>query len=341
MQTKHDAPPLRFLASALAPLAAAFLLVRAFGFGAQIIPPDLPFLGEEFSHFARNKDRYSVLFIGSSHVYYGVVPKSFDEESGRAGTRQTSCNLAAPNLSVAEADILLNAVLLAGPANLKWVFVDSELEDHWERDDFDLAPDRYRYWNNPEETWLLTRYSLETELSLRTLAALLPHWRAAFERLWSTGSPRLSLLPPPPAEPADENEGHWNIEDGLNHSQWMARFLHDREKYLQQVAAMRPPQNPGSGPQRSGYRLRMFERMNELASLHHVRLVFFAPPVVRRYEAAKPVPAAPFLAFDSPEKYPELYEVRSRFDMNHLTEKASIAFSRLLARTFAAAVRPR
>jgi hypothetical protein len=342
---KHDLP-LRLLPGALIPLLAAFLIVRAFGPAAdyvrgdrwgRIVSPGYPVLGPKFERFAPRADRYSVVFIGSSVSYHGVIPRVFDEESRRAGAPQTSFNFSAPNLSLAEADFLVDAILRAGPRNLKWILVDMDVgEGNWEHW---LASDRFVYWNSPGEIALMTRYTLAADFSLATLAGLLPHWRAAYENFWSPGRGqfflrgRLSFAPARTASPA-ENEGYQSLESLGVDAERRTEFLAARGQYLRSLPSFNRPPAEGAPPGDSAYRAAMLLRMSERARSRGVALVYYVPPLAKWVRAPRPPPGSPFLAFDSLQDYPELFRFESRFDGQHLTESAAGVFTRLLARGF-------
>ena len=74
--------------------------------------------------FGREKDRYDLVFVGSSLVYRSIDPRIIDEELARAGFRVRSYNLGLPGMRPHEANALLRQVLATKPARLRWAVVE-------------------------------------------------------------------------------------------------------------------------------------------------------------------------------------------------------------------------
>lgn len=47
--------------------------------------PDVPGIGPKYGYFREHKDRYDVLFVGSSRFYHQIIPKQFDTRVGENG----------------------------------------------------------------------------------------------------------------------------------------------------------------------------------------------------------------------------------------------------------------
>ena len=81
--------------------------------------PRMEELAEKLAYFARHKDEFDTLFIGSSRIYHGIAPQVFD-----AVVKTHSLNLGIDGMNMPESSCFLEKILEQKPARLKWVFVE-------------------------------------------------------------------------------------------------------------------------------------------------------------------------------------------------------------------------
>src|SRR4051812_12025023 len=123
----HRGHYVRNVAIALIAFAGSCLAIHA------IRPfPDIPKLAAKLRYFRTHKDEFDTIFIGSSHVYRGIVPKTFDRVTEEAAVPTHSFNFGLDGMQPPESLYFLDQVLLTKPARLKWVFVElEEVQGEW------------------------------------------------------------------------------------------------------------------------------------------------------------------------------------------------------------------
>ena len=86
--------------------------------------PRMDEISEKLAYFARHRDEFDTLFIGSSRIYHGIAPQLFDATLKTHGFASTSLNLGIDGMSMPESACFLEKILEQKPARLKWVFVE-------------------------------------------------------------------------------------------------------------------------------------------------------------------------------------------------------------------------
>lgn len=190
----------------LVALAATHFVLNA------VLP--LPFVGEvseKLAYFARHKDDYDAVFVGSSRVCRQIAPGVFDQEVTAATRRpMRSFNLGAPSMFLPESLFVIHRILDQKPVRLRWMFIElneprPRLEEH-----VGLVR-REVYWHGWRETMLASVNILRAR-SIHKLdrLAMLAHQWLLFGRCWThmgTASEWLERecsLTDPSAASADE-----------------------------------------------------------------------------------------------------------------------------------------
>lgn len=94
---------------------------------SQIIPsPEIPLVTSRLENFAKNKDKYNAVFIGSSRIYRHIVPSEFDKLMERRGKEIKSYNFGIYSMRSLESYFFLKKILAMEPKNLEYVFIELE-----------------------------------------------------------------------------------------------------------------------------------------------------------------------------------------------------------------------
>ena len=141
--------------------AAAFLITCI------ILRAVLPFpeiddgVSEKFRFFAKHKDEFDTLFVGSSRVYFQISPAIFDRVTRESGLPTHSFNFGIGGMYLPETSYLLEQILSLKPRNLKWVFIEyDEVQTKWSPEN--QTSRRALYWADWNRVSLLLRQLTDT-----------------------------------------------------------------------------------------------------------------------------------------------------------------------------------
>ena len=328
-------------------MGLAALLATSFLYHA-LLPPSLADgVVEKLSFFAKHKDEFDTIFLGSSRFYYAISPKNFDHLTRENGAPTRSFNFGIDGMNPPETFYVLEQILKTEPRNLKWVFVEAdniETKSHLKI----LGTQRLLYWHD----WPRTALALRKTMNPRAGAK----WYQRVNRLWSAKAELLLHL-------------------GLFEKQFtnVGRAVDFFSSHFES----RPPESePKLGPDGDGYRLAGTAMAPERAELYRSKLAeevsasgseFIDPYAESAYHdsaakirraGAEPIfvvapsifqsplrfrespPPAPLLVFNDARVYPQLYDAKVRVDEQHLTSEGAAEFTRLLALEFVRATRP-
>jgi len=332
------------------PFSYRFVCV-AIGFGAllttssiyhALLPASIPEgVAEKLEFFAKHKDEFDTLFLGSSRFYYAVSPEAFDNITRENGLPTRSFNFGIDGMNPPENFYVLEQILKTEPRSLKWIFVEAdniETKLHLKI----LGSQRLLYWHDWRRTALTLRKALNPRPDTK--------WYQRLNRLWSA---RRELT----------------LHLGLFQKQFtnvgrVANFLSS------QTEIRAPESVPKLGPKGDGYRLsgaamtperaENFRRTlaAEVAAPGHEFIDPYAEGAYRdcaariRQLGATPIfvvapsiyqaplrfrespPPGPVLVFNDARTYPQLYHPNVRVDEQHLTNEGAAEFTRLLALEF-------
>jgi len=327
-------------------MGLAALLATSFLYHA-LLPPSLPDgVVEKLSFFAKHKDEFDTVFLGSSRFYYAISPKNFDSLTRENGAPTRSYNFGIDGMNPPETFYVLDQILKTGPRNLKWVFVEAdniETKSHLKI----LGTQRLLYWHDWPRTALVLRKAMNPRPGMK--------WYERLNRLWS--AKRELILHLGLFEKQFTNVGR--AVDFV--SAPFENSTHQSEPLL--------------GPAGDGYRLAGAAMGPERAELFRRQLAeevsgspsgFIDPYAESAYRdsaakirraGAEPIfvvapsifqsplrfrespPPALLLVFNDARVYPQLYDAKVRVDEQHLTNEGAAEFTRLLALEFIRATR--
>jgi hypothetical protein len=312
-------------------------------------------LDTAFETFRRERDRYELLYFGSSRVYRGIRPRLVDAELGHRGLNVTSFNLGMRGMGAHETNELLRRVLALRPARLRYVVVEL---DEWQPEQRVVFTQRAVGWHDFTETLSVLRTArlrevsaaqrlTEIQRSLKLFGARSLNLGVASDAVRRAFGPLTAAAP----DGRDEQVHEVSLRRGFapftrdEYSGGLAgehrvAFLAGREAYEAQVAAL-PRSNAGPADL-AAYNLvalrDQIERVREVgAEIVYLIMPAFDPqPMLHRLADAGHVPK--LIAFDDPTAYPELFRVEHRFDYRHLDEQGAALFAPILAERLAEAI---
>ncbi len=331
------------------------LLIFAVSFAAVswtagALDPAPSFIRPKLEYLDEHGEEIDLVFVGSSRLYRGVIPAVFDAELARRGHRLRSFNLSMVAMRPHEANAVLRRMLDMHPGRLRYVVI--ELAD-WTPV---IMPsnrfsERATGWHDTPETRSVLRSSWLAGSSLAERLSLmwnhLLHWGAHVLHVGRGPAVVGSLLG------ADAHAGaHADARAdraALRARRGFAPFTaaeyrqgltgHNRRQLVDDLAGYRAEvariaagnRGPGGGP---AYNVSSLERQVRLVEEAGAVPIYVVPPGIEatpqllRQGSRVPV----LLAFNDPERYPELYRVDRRFDRRHLNTAGARAFSTELAR---------
>jgi hypothetical protein len=331
-------------------LSYRFVCVAA-GFGAllatsllyhALLPPSIPEgVAEKLSFFAKHKDEFDTLFLGSSRFYYAVSPESFDKITRENGVPTRAFNFGIDGMNPPENFYVLDQILKTEPRSLKWIFVEVdniETKSHLKI----LGTQRLLYWHD----WPRTALTLQKAINPRPDTK----WYQRVNRLWSARRELIlhlalfekqftnvgraadffaSLLETPVLESnpklGPKGDGYRLAGTAMSPE----RAEHFRRKLAEEVSASHSEFiDPYA---ENGYR----DCASRIRRLGAEPIFVVAPSIFQsplRFRESPP--PATLLVFNDSKTYPQLYDPKVRVDDQHLTNEGAAEFTRLLALKF-------
>lgn len=300
---------------------------------------------EKLAQFARAKDRYDAIFIGSSRAYRGFVPSLFDELMAKQGHAVTSFNFGVAGNRVAESIQLLENIAELEPTRLKWVFVDPEpigmlldeqnidtlrvIEWHDPRTTLDvvrlvrfadLPPERERA-ELYKHAYAFVFNALNLGAAAPWMNGLLDRVPAEEERLELLGPRRDGYAPQPKSVLERAAEGIPAAADAV-------------ERWPRQAAALAGVEVPKAAlaPEKRVF----LERIEALGEALGARVFFVVLPTnlnrteIQRAHAHGHIEH--LFHFGDPAAHPGLYKLEHRYDVGHANDAGARLLTTLLAR---------
>jgi len=307
-----------------------------------LLPPSLPEgVAEKLEFFAKHKDEFDTLFLGSSRFYYAISPEGFDKVTRENGLPTRTFNFGIDGMNPPENFYVLDQILKTQPRSLKWIFVEVdniETKSHLKI----LGTRRLLYWHD----WRRTTLTLRKALNPRPATA----WYQRLNRLWTAR--RELILHLGLFQKQFTNVGRavdflssWTESRGLTSDLLLGpkgdgyrlagapmspeRAEHFRRKLAEEVSASR---SEFIDPYAEGayHDCATQIRRCGAAPIFVVAPSFFQSPL--RFRESPP--PAPLLEFNDARTYPQLYDANVRVDDQHLTNEGAAEFTRLLALEF-------
>lgn len=329
------------IARALLWFAAAFVGVALIVRGLAPHGSGLERMDVKLDAFARRKDEFSVVFLGSSRTVRGFVPSQFDARLAERGGDVRSFNLGVAGARLPEMLYLLERVAELAPAKLEYVLVDPE--------DFELVHDTRNslaqagiLWHDAATTWPVAQALLSSERADK-LPVLVDHGEAFALNTLNVGRtarwvnaalglrPDAQLVAQTLGARGDGHTALYDDQETLRSRR--RRFERNRDEYERMVANYGAESRPErDAPPQFVHLLKRFEqRVRELGA---TPIFVIQPALTRQWDlvqAAESGAIGPLLRYDDPERHPELFAHASRFDSLHLNDVGAAIFTRLLA----------
>ena len=309
------------------------------------IPQNLPIISAKYAHYQTHKNDYNTLFFGSSRIYHHIDPATFDRTAQQAGLSTHSFNFGVSGLKPLHNYALLQEILKDPPAQLKWVFIEDAI-DQGSAPLGEVRTNRAIYWH----TWKNTLYSLHFVLNhpdttLRQKATysfghLIPFFYRTINlgRALSQWVPTLHLSEEESAIATQfiRRLGYRPIDFEMPKQQY---FLANLDSYQQEVKqlAQKKQQITYQTPLSPIQITHLQNIAKTVKAANAVPLFVVAPTTIyqetihRAYHQQK---IEHLLSFNDPNQYPQLFNIHSRTDWDHLTPSSAEAFTQLLAKEF-------
>jgi hypothetical protein len=319
------------------------------GLRGALAAPEGDEFGPKLAYLEQHLDEYDTLFLGSSAIFRQVMPLAFDERRAELGAPTRSFNLGSPGMSGLEADHALFEVfellgerpggrvyfeptrpvacMLAGQEttersiawhDLRGLLAALQLvsvEHSGWREALGVAADHLRCF-----TWNRSNYAQGQRL-LRGLMGDLPGpltpaaiaAGAGYQALEDSRDPSVILRGVAFAGGAD--------------SEAAGRLVRATEE-LRMALARRSNSRLRETPEGQ----RLLEQWAE-AQARGIPFSWLVAPSLKPFRLARALRprGLEFLAYNDPDRHPELFAPEAHFDKNHLDRQAARAFTRLLA----------
>ncbi|HEX4630153.1 MAG TPA: hypothetical protein VH188_04245, partial [Chthoniobacterales bacterium] len=145
-------------------LGLASFCVTAFALHSLLPLPQVAGVTPKLLFLAAHPNTYDTIFLGSSRVYHGVNPATFDGAMAAGGKPAHSYNLGIDGMLPPETFYVIDQLLAANPRGLRRIFI--ELEDV----QISVAPEHVRtrralYWHDWERSAIIARKILEMNVA--------------------------------------------------------------------------------------------------------------------------------------------------------------------------------
>ncbi|HYR58777.1 MAG TPA: hypothetical protein VEO95_09120, partial [Chthoniobacteraceae bacterium] len=322
--------------------------------------PDIMLVKPKLDHLAAHHDEYDTLFIGSSRIYYQIIPALFDQLAAEQGLPTRSFNAAIAGMRPPEDAYYFDYILRHPPKRLRWVFIELA-SVHTEMDPDKIGTVRAIYWHDLPRLWLIFQRALSSPRRLlprrhtwlKALEAQLEPFGDFFAHLplfirnetnlggGSVFTSRLiyaTLRPPmPPRVTLGADLAGW-IRTGRPEVM-TGNELADFEKALAQRRVAPAYHDRGDSISQQALET-MIAKIEKLGATP----VLVVPPTTNKrnfYPAPEREKKTVVLDFCDLEKFPELYENRYRLDTDHVNTEGARVFTRIFVETWAQEVKRR
>jgi hypothetical protein len=338
------------------------LSVGCLALGRWLPFPDVPVVREKLAHLARHGDEYDVLFVGSSRLYFQVLPSIFDQVAREEGLPVRSFNAAVAAMAPPEDNYLLDQILRQPHGRLRWVVLEIMPMGSGKGDPTLSGTRRYSYWHDWPRTWLLTRrfladfatgretrdwYEFHRPVAAhdfsRSLAVWLDNLELFAENHSNLGRGQVGIMTAigPLKKPKEEGPKDGTAWDGWTFPKIAKVLAGERLANYQRdyadLQAMKDRLDPGDAPSWDALR----EKIDRLRAAK-IQPILIIPPKVGARPYCPPElrdQSLPVFDFCDPGQYAELFALDHRLDGQHLNYEGAELFSRLLARRFVEAAK--
>ena len=324
-------PVSRIVAPALtASLAFLFVAVTI----RRLFPPYVPTVTHKLAFFTQHKDEFDTLFIGSSHFFYGVSPKVFDETLRQAGVPSHSFNAAVSAMGPPESIEWAFTLLAQKPRNLRRVFMEIFFLQPLPK--FAEPTVRDIYWQDLGSLAFgfhqaRFEWPWAHQLAIHDLETYPKFYAWNFSNLgrgldWFGASPSLNpmIFGGGGDDFGPDHDGFLQVPLSIPPNQ-RAKYHEDLKK---QADSLRNPQ--------VSLRLYRFDRLRTALEAKGIALYLVAAPSLKLNVSTSPSDCPPGILFryDDPAKFPNLFRDDRRFNPDHLNITGAREFTRALAEDY-------
>lgn len=311
-------------------------------------PPQIEVLSEKLQDYAANRDRYSVLFLGTSRIYRTIVPDAVDAAMREAGCQETSYNFGVEGMFSVERDYVLNKILSERPQSLKMIVTEDVLSSIGKANDASYLSDRVRFFYDLEHLPIfldsLLSYPESTFETIRRLVFL----AVGYLREYSGVSQLAGLLPNPAPDPVriydtafQKNRGYLALKAETDASfERRRRSFVESERWIVRERQERDLRGEFAAHSRAEQRgAHLAQRVARIAESGVKPVVLVLPQerpetTVQAINAviSKRVETAVILDYNRITQYPELFERELWFDAYHFTAAGARLASTMIGR---------
>lgn len=288
-------------------------------------------------------DDFDLLFVGSSRVYREINPVLVDAVFAERGVELRSWNYGIPGVNLPETVFVLDEILARRPERLKWVVIELQETDPAFQEENELT-DRQVRWHTPYATWFMLRAVLGSERAWDEKAvAAWSHVHHFAHRACNMGRALPAVrarLKPWLVRPylGAENTGFTTLDvdaraQPRRYRERAEDFRTRDEELEERLAALRAELDAGPRPDPLAEEmLRLLTARARRAGVEPI-YVLMAPGwhALSAYRAAAEREGVALLAYNDPDRHPELYDPRNMYDLDHLGGRGASLFSRTLA----------
>ncbi|MFZ1415185.1 MAG: hypothetical protein WAS73_11505 [Defluviicoccus sp.] len=318
-------------------------------------PPRVEVLWDKLQDYAADRDRYSVLFLGTSRIYRTIVPDAVDAAMRENGCNETSYNFGVEGMFSVERDYVLDKILSERPRSLKVIVTEDVLPSIDKNDNASYLSDRVRYFYDLENlpTFLnsLLSYPESAFGTFRRLAYL----GVGYLREYSGVSQLAGLLPNTGSDRAStyekaflNNRGYLALEDETD--AWFERrrraFV-ENERWIVRDRQERDLKGEFAAHSRAEKRgAHLAARLAQIAESGVKPALLVLPherpeTTLQAINAVIPerVETALILDYNKITQYPELFNRDLWFDAYHFTDAGARLASTMIGRDLCRAIK--
>lgn len=321
----------------------AVLIAVCAAIQASLPVPDVSGISQKRLYFQKHKDRYDVVFIGSSRFFHQVIPKQFDDRVKQEGGGEVRAfNFGLDGMWPPESFYILRQLLAMKPAHLRWVLIDG-MDINARSNETEMATRRFSYWHDARHTWMAWQKVADLPLSLEEKWTLWSRHAEVFARrgcnegegaTWLEAE--LGLVKKKKADRWDPPSS-WKDTEGYETEPDVALAGEARAKFESLAGSIR--KNFTQVPISPAYREALEKIVTEIRAAGAQPILVLTPTMNPR-ERFTGFPAdLPIWSYQNMDEFPALYEPANHFDEAHLNHAGAQIFTDLLATRFAEMVK--
>lgn len=302
--------------------------------------PAIPQVRAKLKAVAEEK-RCDVLFLGSSKIYSGLIPRQFDAALKAHGIKVRTFNCGVDGMGFPESTYLCEKALRRRAGRkFKWIFIEAT-GIRTAIPETQRGTRRIVYWHDFKRTWMVVRALLAdmsttsagTEGPRELLFDHLSLWCRRMSNIGEAAEWIGALTIGAQAEGqrdtfVSKERGYIPIKGRMPEREW--------KKFRDALNSPREEMSPEMAKVADDV-LRSFSASMERAG---ATVIYLVPPNPKAHKVIfhPGAEAPPHFSFDDPKRYPEFYDPAHRSDFAHLNHEGAVLFTAALAERFAAYV---